>query len=189
MQTRLSSDTEASGYTARLMPIRNPERAGRYRVHEDSADRLVLDNRRSCFAVALCFGGLAAVTWFGYPEGRGRTMAVLCSGLMLLGLGSLLRWRQLVFDGRARTFQSKTLFTRWTADLGRIEKLETETVERRKTGHERAHASKRTYTAYRLFLLVGGKRVLLNESQSGQLVGDIENRVLELRDGRATGTS
>jgi hypothetical protein len=155
-----------------------------YGVLEDSPDRLVLDNRWSTHAgTAICFG-LAAVTWFGYPEGRGRTMEYLCLGLIALGLLSLLRWRQLAFDGRSRTFQSRTLFSTWTVELARVEGVETDTVKKRKSEHEREHnptSGVRHYHAYRAFLLVAGKRILLNESRSSQFIADLRDRIMELK--------
>jgi hypothetical protein len=170
------SDMEPGGYK----PIRKPktDTLPQLSVVEDSPQRLVLETRGSRYlktVVLLTFGAVLLGVHYLSDE---IPLWVGLVGWTLIGSGvfSYLNWRRFTFDTRDRIVRFNSVFHgNWVEPLEAIRgtAVETREIERRDESTRVTY----TDTLYVLFMIVGSRRVELNQALGGDFVQDLRDRI------------
>jgi hypothetical protein len=146
-------------------------------VIEDAPERLVLETRGSRYlatVVCVAFGAILLGADYAVPD-LPMVVGLLGWSLLACGAFSFLNWRRFTFDTRKGSVQFNSLFHgSWSEPLGAIRGTDVATRE-----VQRRDNSGATYTdtLFIVFLLVGNRRVQVNQAMGATFVEDLRKRV------------
>jgi hypothetical protein len=164
------------------VPLSEPEGIPRYAVVEDAPDRLVLERRASRYmpgSILLALGALPLGAYYSILDAP-TWLAMLGWSFALAGALVVADWAQLTFDGRAGTVAFRSILRgRYVLSLKDIERTVIEARE--ETTRDTTTDRLERRTVYRLFMIVKGDRIKVNESYGHNFMSGLKVRIDSMR--------
>jgi hypothetical protein len=164
------------------VPLAKPEGIPRYAVVEDTPERLVLERRASRYmlgGILLALGAFPVGAYYATLDGPA-WLAVLGWLFVLAGALVVADWAQLTFDRQTRRVSFRSVLRgRYVFGFVDIERTEMETREETTRDSTTDRLERRT--VYRLFMIVKGERIKVNESCGHDFVSGLKIRIDSMR--------